>query len=74
MARSPAASLSIGVGSITDLTLEETQLLQAKSAPMDAYSGALSTAATLTLSTGTLGAAPSEATWRSHIRRAPPLP
>jgi outer membrane protein len=47
-----------GVGSITDLTLAETQLLQAKNASTDAYSTALSAAATLALSTGSLGAAP----------------
>jgi outer membrane protein TolC len=47
-----------GVGSITDATLAETQLLQAKNASSDAYSTALSAAATLALSTGTLGAAP----------------
>jgi outer membrane protein len=47
-----------GVGSITDLTLAESQLLQAQNASTDAYSTALSAAATLALSTGTLGAAP----------------
>jgi outer membrane protein len=47
-----------GVGSITDLTLAETQLLQANNASTDAYSTALSSAATLALATGTLGAAP----------------
>ncbi len=47
-----------GVGSITDLTLAESQLLQAKNASTDAYNTALSAAATLALSTGTLGAAP----------------
>ncbi|HEX4183298.1 MAG TPA: TolC family protein [Caulobacteraceae bacterium] len=47
-----------GVGSITDLTLAETQLLQAKNASTDAYSTALSSAASLALSTGLLGAAP----------------
>jgi outer membrane protein len=46
------------VGSITDLTLAETQLLQAKNASTDAYSSALSAAATLALSTGRLGATP----------------
>jgi outer membrane protein len=46
------------VGSITDLALAEIQLLQAKNASTDAYSAALSAAATLALSTGTLGAAP----------------
>jgi outer membrane protein len=47
-----------GVGSITDLMLAEIQLLQAKNVTTDAYSTALSAAATLALSTGTLGAAP----------------
>jgi outer membrane protein len=47
-----------GVGSITDLTLAETQLLQAKDATTDAYNTALSAAASLALSTGVLGAAP----------------
>jgi outer membrane protein TolC len=47
-----------GVGSITDLTLAEQQLLQAKNAASDAYSTALSAAATLALTTGALGAAP----------------
>lgn len=52
------AAYRSGVGSITDLTLAESQLLQAKNASTDAYSTALSAAATLALSTGTLGAAP----------------
>ena len=47
-----------GVGSITDLTLAESQLLQARNASTDTYSNALSAAATLALSTGTLGASP----------------
>jgi outer membrane protein len=47
-----------GVGSITDLTLAETQLLQGRNACTDAYSTALSAAATLALSTGSLGTAP----------------
>jgi hypothetical protein len=45
-----------GVGSITDATMAETQLLQARNASTDAYSTALSAAATLALSTGSLGA------------------
>jgi outer membrane protein TolC len=45
-----------GVGSITDATTAETQLLQAKNASTDAYSTALSAAAALALSTGSLGA------------------
>jgi outer membrane protein len=52
------AAYRSGVGSITDLTLAESQLLQARNATTDAYSTALSAAATLALSTGTLGAAP----------------
>jgi outer membrane protein len=47
-----------GVGSITDVTIAETQLLQAKNAATDAYSTALSAAATLALATGALGSAP----------------
>jgi outer membrane protein TolC len=47
-----------GLGSITQLTLAETQLLQAKNTSTDAYSTALSAAATLALTTGALGAAP----------------
>jgi outer membrane protein TolC len=47
-----------GVGSITDLTAAESQLLQAKNAASDAYSTALSAAATLGLATGALGSAP----------------
>jgi outer membrane protein len=52
------AAYRSGIGSITDLTLAETQLLQAKNASTDAYSAALSSAATLAFATGTLGAAP----------------
>ncbi len=55
---SALAAYRSGVGSITDLTLAETQLLQAKNASTDAYSTALSAAATLALATGALGAAP----------------
>ncbi|MGO9817540.1 MAG: TolC family protein, partial [Acidocella sp.] len=47
-----------GVGSITDLTVAESQLSQAQDAATDAYSAALSAAATLALSTGALGASP----------------
>ena len=49
------AAYRSGVGSITDATMAETQLLQAKNAATDAYSTALSAAATLALSTGSLG-------------------
>jgi len=52
------AAYRSGVGSITDLTLAESQLLQAKNALTDAYSISLSAAATLALSTGLLGSAP----------------
>jgi outer membrane protein len=55
---SALAAYRSGVGSITDLTLAQTQLLQAKNASTDAYSTALSAAATLALSTGALGAPP----------------
>ncbi|MDB5480019.1 MAG: outer rane efflux protein [Caulobacteraceae bacterium] len=47
-----------GVGPITDVTVAEIQLLQAKNAATDAYSTALSAAATLALVTGALGSAP----------------
>jgi outer membrane protein len=47
-----------GVGSITDVTLAERQLLVAKNAATDAYSTALSAAATLALAAGALGFAP----------------
>lgn len=46
------------VGTITAVTTAETQLLLAENAATDAYSNALSSAATLALSAGTLGAAP----------------
>jgi outer membrane protein len=55
---SALAAYRNGVGSITDLTLAETQLLQARNASTDAYSTALSAAATLALATGELGTAP----------------
>jgi outer membrane protein TolC len=47
-----------GVGSITDATRSETALLEAQNASSDAYSAALSSAATLALAAGTLGTAP----------------
>jgi outer membrane protein len=47
-----------GVGPITDVTLAESQLLQANTASSDAYSAALSSAATFALAAGTLGSAP----------------
>ncbi len=46
------------VGSITDVTLAHTQLLQAINASTDAHSAALSAAATLALAAGALGSAP----------------
>ncbi len=47
-----------GVGSITDATVAESQLLQATNASTDAYSAALSAAATLAFAVGALGSAP----------------
>lgn len=47
-----------GVGSITDVALAESQLLEARNASTNAYSTALSAAAALALSTGALGQAP----------------
>jgi outer membrane protein TolC len=47
-----------GVGSITDTTRAETGLLEAQNASTDAYSAALSSAATLALAAGTLGRSP----------------
>jgi len=47
-----------GIGSITELTLAQTQLLQARNASTDAYSLSLSAAATLALSMGALGTTP----------------
>jgi outer membrane protein TolC len=47
-----------GVGSVTDVARSETALLEARNASTDAYSAALTSAATLALSAGTLGAPP----------------
>jgi outer membrane protein len=47
-----------GVGTISDVTTAERQLLQAKNARTDAYSNSLSAAATLALSAGVLGSSP----------------
>jgi outer membrane protein TolC len=47
-----------GVGPITDAISAQTAILQARNASSDAYSIALAAAATLALSTGSLGAAP----------------
>jgi outer membrane protein len=52
------ASYRNGVGSITDLNIASTQLLQARNASTDAYSTALSAAAALALSAGVLGVSP----------------
>jgi len=49
------AAYQNGVGSITAVALAQTQLLQAKNAASDAYSQALSSAATLALATGSIG-------------------
>jgi hypothetical protein len=46
------ASYGNGVGSITDLNVLSTQLLQAKNASTDVYSTALAAAASLALATG----------------------
>ncbi|MGB0135522.1 TolC family protein, partial [Dokdonella sp.] len=47
-----------GVGTITGVHAAEIQLGEAENATADAYSGALSAAATLALATGALGSAP----------------
>jgi outer membrane protein len=47
-----------GVGSISDVTAAERQLLAAKNAATDAYSTALTAAASLALAAGTLGGPP----------------
>jgi len=46
-----------GVGSITDTTLAENQLLEARNAATDAYSASLSVATSLALAVGSLGSA-----------------
>jgi outer membrane protein len=55
---SALASYRNRVGSITDVNISQSQLLQARNASTDAYSMALSAAATLALATGALGSAP----------------
>ena len=55
---SALAAYRNGVGSITDVTTAERQLLAARNAATDAYSTALSAAATLALAAGVLGSAP----------------
>ena len=52
------AAYRSGVGTVTDVMMAQTQLLQARNATTDAYSAALSAAATLALATGALGEAP----------------
>jgi outer membrane protein TolC len=52
------AAYQNGVGSISDVTTAERQLLAAKNTATDSYSTALSAAATLALATGLLGSAP----------------
>jgi outer membrane protein TolC len=47
-----------GVGSVTDATAAESLLLVTRNASVDAYSSALSAAATLAFATGALGGAP----------------
>ena len=49
-----------GVGSITDVTIAESKLLDARNVATDAYSAALSAAAGLAFSAGALGAPPTE--------------
>jgi outer membrane protein TolC len=49
-----------GVGSITDVTVAESKLLDARNVATDAYSAALSAAAGLALSAGALGGPPME--------------
>jgi outer membrane protein len=55
---SALAAYRNGVGSISDVTIAERQLLTAKNAATDAYSTALSAAATLALAAGAIGKAP----------------
>jgi outer membrane protein TolC len=57
---SALAAYQHGVGSITDVTIAESKLLEARNVATDAYSAALSAAAGLAFSAGALGAAPTE--------------
>jgi outer membrane protein len=57
---SALAAYTHGVGSITDVTVAETKLLEARSVATDAYSAAQSAAAGLAFSAGVLGAAPTD--------------
>ncbi|ABF11377.1 TolC family protein [Cupriavidus metallidurans] len=52
-----------GVGTVTDANLAQNQLLLARNASADAYSGALSAAAALALATGAVGATPEPGGW-----------
>ncbi len=52
------AAYSKGVGSVTEANLAQNQLLLARNASVDAYSGALAAAASLALATGAIGSAP----------------
>jgi len=52
------AAYQHGVGSLTEVASAETQLVDARSARSDAYSNALSAAASLALATGELGSSP----------------
>lgn len=47
-----------GVGTVTEANLAQNQLLLARNASADAYSGALAAAASLALATGAIGSAP----------------
>lgn len=47
-----------GVGSVTEANLAQNQLLLARNASADAYSGALAAAASLALATGAIGSTP----------------
>ncbi|NYH16093.1 TolC family protein [Paraburkholderia bryophila] len=52
-----------GVGSVTDALLAQNQLLAAKNADADSYSGALSAAAALALATGSVDSIPTQGSW-----------
>lgn len=54
------AAYKHGVGSITDVTLAERQLLEARNLATDAHSAALSAAASLAFCAGVLGAPPDD--------------
>jgi outer membrane protein TolC len=57
---SALASYKHGVGSITDVTVAESKLLEARNTATDTYSAALSAAAGLAFSAGALGAPPAQ--------------